>query len=109
MARGWIYKTNEAGKPRRFLNRREAAVWAGLTVGKPVGVIAFYVLLNAAIDAYRGADAWRSSFVVALAVVWGAIWLGVSLALYVYVALSGGVMDEEARHRYRNNETVRFW
>jgi hypothetical protein len=46
-----------------------------------------------------------------LASVFLAILLGggllVSLVLYLYVTLSGGIMDDEARRRYRNNETLR--
>jgi hypothetical protein len=46
-----------------------------------------------------------------LASVFLAILLGggllVSLVLYLYVTLSGGIMDDEARRRYRNNEALR--
>ena len=36
-----------------------------------------------------------------------AAWLLASGVTYLYLALSGGVMDDEARRRYRNNETLR--
>lgn len=104
--RKWMYKTDEAGKPRRFLGHGEAATWSMLTVGKLFGTIAGLMLLNAAVGAYRDGDPWSSLFVPTLAVAWLAIWLPASLALYLYVSLSGGVMDEEARRRYHNNETL---
>lgn len=35
-----------------------------------------------------------------------AAWLLISAVLYLYLTLSGGVMDNQARQRYRNNETL---
>ena len=104
--RAWIYKTDEAGKSRRFLGHGEAAVWALRQMGKVFGTFAALTLLNAAVRAYRdGWDGWFA-FTALLAVVWLAIWLGVSLVIFFFIALSGGVMDDEARRRYRNNETL---
>lgn len=105
--RGWIYKTDDAGKPRRFLGHGEAVLWALLTVGKVIGGIAVLMLLNSAVAAYRDWGAWVYTFIPALVGFWLAVWPCVSLALYLYVSLSGGVMDDEARQRYRNNETLR--
>lgn len=104
--RAWIYKRDEAGKPRRFLTPGEAILWALRQTGKVFGAFAGVTLLNAAIGSYR--DGWSGwlTFGTLLAAVWLAIWLGVSLVIFFYIALSGGVMDEEARRRYRNNETI---
>lgn len=101
-----MYKTDEAGKPRRFLGHGEAAVWSLLGVGRFIGVLALFGLLNSVLAAYRDGEIWRSAFVPVLAAGWLAIWLGVSLVLYLYVSLSGGIMDDAARRRYRNNETL---
>ncbi len=104
--RRWIYKTDEAGKPRRFLDHREAALWATLTVGKPLGAFSLTGLLalvfNPSADETVG---WLALTAVVLAIALSA-WLLASAVLYLYVSLSGGVMDREARRRYRNDETT---
>lgn len=50
--RKWIYKSDEAGKPRRFLNHREAALWAVTTVGKVFGTFALYWLVSSVFYAF---------------------------------------------------------
>ncbi len=105
--RKWIYKSDEAGKPRRFLNHREAALWAMMTVGKVFGALALYWLINFVFVTFRDGEFGGRMLTFVVAAIMLVTWLGTSLVLYVYVALSGGVMDDEARRRYRNNETLR--
>ena len=103
--RSWIYKTDEAGKPRRFLNHGEAILWALLTVGKLLGALALIMLLNSLFDPDRG-EIRLSILTPILVVILLATWSSISLILYLYVMLSGGIMDDRARQRYRNNETL---
>lgn len=105
--RAWIYKTDEAGKPRRFVGHGEAVAWALRQMGKVFGALAAATLLSSAVGSYREGR-WDLSFafVALLAAAWLGIWLSISLVLYLFVLLSGGIMDDEARRRYRNNETL---
>lgn len=105
--RRWIYKTDQAGKPRRFLNHREAFLWALTTVGKLFGVAALYLLVGSIFD-LRGSGevGWSMMLTLMLLAIVLAIGLLIAFAMYLYVALSGGVMDDEARRRYRNNDTL---
>ena len=108
--RKWIYKSDEAGKPRRFLDHREAALWALMTVGKVFGAYALYWLVSLVVGALRDGGSGWPTLTFALTSIALVTWLLVSLFLYLYVALSGGIMDDEARRRYRNNETLsRRW
>ena len=105
LVRKWIYKSGETGKPRRFLNHREAVLWAVLTVGKFFGVFALYWLTSVILDSWGGDEAGGPILTFVLLAILLAVGLLISLVLYLYVALSGGIMDDEARKRYRNNET----
>ena len=101
--RKWIYKSDEAGKPRRFLDHREAAVWALTTVGKVFGAFALYWLLNSVFYTFRDGELGGAMLTLIPAAVMLAAWLLISAVLYLYLVLSGGVMDDKARRRYRNN------
>jgi hypothetical protein len=93
----WPYKTDSAGKPRRFLSHREAASWTALKVGKFFGLALLFVLLEALIfpeESGRMDSAVYSAFLLVV------FWLLISAALYLYVALSGGVMGRDERRRY---------
>lgn len=105
--REWTYKKDQAGKPRRFLHHGEALLWALLTVGRFPGAFFGFWLLLFLIRAVRegGGIGW-STVTTVLVVALLTVWLLVSSVLYLFVALSGGVMDEEARRRYRNDETL---
>ena len=105
--RKWIYKFDAAGKPRRFLDHREAALWALMTTGKVFGALALYWLLNSIFYTFRDGELAGAVLTLVPAAVMVAAWLLVSAVLYLYLVLSGGVMDDEARRRYRNNETLR--
>jgi apolipoprotein N-acyltransferase len=104
--RKWIYKSDESGKPKRSLNHREAALWALMTVGKVFGALALYWLINFIFVAFRDGEVGMPMITFMVAAIMLATWLLISAVLYLYVALSGGVMDDEARRRYRNNETL---
>jgi hypothetical protein len=94
--RRWIYKTDEEGKPRRFLNHREAVWWAVLKVGKVLGLFVVSPILWA-IFGPEAPDRWaRASLAVAVVVV---LWLVAAGAMYLFVALSGGVMARAERRR----------
>lgn len=97
-SRKWLYKKDAAGRPRRFLSHREAARWAALTTGKVAGPFVLYALLMAFVhSAGPGlalAERAASFSVVAILPV---CWLVASGALYLYVALSGGVMGRDER------------
>ena len=45
--RGWIYKTDGEGRPRRFLSHREAALWATIETGTLAGPVVLYAFLSA--------------------------------------------------------------
>ena len=100
-ARRWIYKTDEEGRPRRFLSHGEAALWATLQTGKVAAPFALYAFLGAFLEtAGPGMPlAQRASyFSLPAAVV--LLWFLVVGAVYLYLVLSGGVMDrEEGRRR----------
>ncbi|QIN82584.1 hypothetical protein GBA63_07970 [Rubrobacter tropicus] len=105
--RRWLYKTDEAGKPRRFLDHREAALWAVTTVCKVFGVFALYFLIDSVLVPSRDGEFGEPVLTFMLLAVLLVIGLLISLVLFLYVTLSGGVMDDAARRRYRNNETLR--
>ena len=94
--RKWAYKTDAAGRPRRFLSHREAAGWAVRRVG------AFFLplLVSPVLWAVFHPDA-PSQRSTALPVVFAVacVWLAVVGAVYLYLALSGGVMSEAERRR----------
>ena len=92
--RRWIYKTDESGRPRRFLNHREAAWWAARKVGTffvPLLVSPVLWALFSPDEPYR----WAAVVPLMTAVV--CVWLVVIVTIYLYVALSGGVMDRAER------------
>lgn len=104
--RKWIYKSDEAGKPRRFLNHREAALWSMTTVGKVFGALVLYWLINSIFITFSSGEFGGPVLTFVVAAIMLVAWLLISAVLYLYLALSGGVMDDEARRRYRNNETL---
>jgi len=89
--REWIYKSDEAGKPRRFLNHREAILWAMITVGKVFGALALYWLINFIFVAFTDGELGGAMLTFMLTAILLVAWLLISLILYLYVALSGGV------------------
>lgn len=93
-ARGWAYKTDAAGRPRRFLSHREAAWWAVRRVG------AFFspFLASSILWALLGSPYERSTVLPVVAVL-ASVWLAVVGTVYLYLALSGGVMDKAERRR----------
>lgn len=78
-----------------------------MTVGKVFGAFALYWLIDSIFYTFRGGELGGAMLTLVPAAVMLVAWLLISLVLYAYVALSGGVMDDEARRRYRNNETLR--
>ncbi len=105
----WIYKTNEAGAPRRFLSHREAAWWAMIEVLKFAAprvwpLILGPIILSFAPNLFPGPTS-AARLVAGLAVgATLALWLGVSGVIYLYIALSGGVMDAVDRRKYLQGE-----
>lgn len=103
--REWIYKTDENGRPRRFLSHREAISWAALKVGRyagpPLGLCVVAIIFDPQ-GLGRLAFLLLGPMVLALCVT-------VVAVMYAYVALSGGVMgpDERMRHRERLRESRR--
>lgn len=119
--RTWPYMRDEEGRPRRFLSHREVLSWATRRVIRFVGPL---TVLGVVGGLGRGFIRSRESavtenvlpellryvvYAVAVSVVAGLV-LGslVAAAMYLYVALSGGVMDQEARRRYREERAVRL-
>lgn len=94
--RQWLYKTYESGRPRRFLSHRELLMWAARKVGGylgpplGLGVIAAIFVPQ---DLAREVFLWLS--VMGLALCATAV-----AGIYLYVALSGGVMSAEQRAGY---------
>ena len=94
--RSWVYETDEEGGPRRFLSHREAARWAVLKVG----TFFLPLLVSPILWALFGSDSpyrWSAAVPVAARVV--LLWLLVVGTIYLYLALSGGVMGEAERRR----------
>lgn len=94
--RRWLYKTDEAGRPRRFLSHRELLLWAALNVGGYVGPPLGLGLVIAIFDP-QGVG--REIVLALMAMVLAACVVGV-VGIYLYVALSGGVMSREERAGY---------
>lgn len=99
-SRKWRYRTDVAGRPRRFLSHREAAWWAALTAGKFASPLLLYASLMAFVhSAGPGlalAERAAPFSVVAMLV---AFWLAGSGVLYLFVTLSGGVAGRDERRR----------
>ena len=103
--RGWMYKTDEEGRPRRFLSHREAAWWAALKTGTLAGPVVLYAFLTAFLEtAGPGMPLAQRAiyFFVPTALI--VLWLCVVGAVYLYLVLSGGVMGETERRRYREDD-----
>jgi hypothetical protein len=95
-ARGWAYETDAAGRPRRFLSHREAAWWAA----RRVGTFFLPLLAPPVLWALFGAASpgrWLAALLVVAAV--ACVWLTVVGTVYLYLALSGGVMGKAERRR----------
>lgn len=94
----WIYKTDEAGRPRRFLSHREAAWWAA----RKVSVVFVPLLVYPFVWALFGFGSpypWSAVLFVATGVILASpTTVG---AVYLYLVLSGGVMGEADRRRHR--------
>lgn len=96
--RKWAYKTDGAGRPRRFLSHREAAWWAA----RRVGTFFLPLLASPILWAIFGSDSssrWLSALPLIVAV--ACVWFAVVGAIYLYLALSGGIMGEAERQRFR--------
>lgn len=104
-ARGrWIYKTDEEGRPRRFLSHREAAWWAALRTGTVAGPIVLYAFLGAFLEtAGPGMPLTERFAYFSLPAAVFLVWLAVVGTVYLYLVLSGGVMAPDERRR-RGNE-----
>ena len=101
--REWIYKTDPAGRPRRFLSHREAAWWAV----RRVGVFFLPLFSGPILWALFGPGSpgrWPEALPVVLAI--ACVWAAVVGTVYIYLALSGGVMGEAERRRYRESGRV---
>lgn len=94
--KGWLYKTDDSGRPRRFLSRREVIPWAALKTGRCAGPAPAIGLVTAIFDP-QGLG--REVFLSLAVMVFAACALAVA-GIYVHVALSGGVMGSEERGRY---------
>lgn len=94
--RQWLYKTDGSGRPRRFLSHRELILGAALKVGRYVGSALGLGLVIAIFDP----QGIGQEIVLALmAMVLAACVVGVA-GIYLYVALSGGLMSAEERAGY---------
>lgn len=94
--REWMYKTDEAGRPRRFVSHREAAWWAA----RKVGTFFLPLLVSPILWALFGSDSpyrWSAVPPVVAGVI--LLWLLAVGSIYLYLALSGGVMGEAERRR----------
>ena len=102
-ARRWIYKTDEEGRPRRFLSHREAAWWAARRTGTVAGPFVLYALLRAFLEtAGPGMPLAERAAYFSLPAVVFLLWLAAMGAVYLYLVLSGGVMAPDERRRRGN-------
>lgn len=103
MERDPLIPRDEAGIARRFQSHREAMRWAFGSVGRwGLNILSYYVVPAIGLvvwQLYKG-DLTLSLFGVevflAISVLFGS-WVSASVLLYVYIALSGGVMGREER------------
>jgi hypothetical protein len=95
-ARGWAYETDAAGRPRRFLTHREAAWWAACRVGVVFVPLLVYTFARV-LFGFDGPYPWSAILYVAAGVVLAS--LATVGAVYLYLALSGGVMGKAERRR----------
>ncbi|WP_047866570.1 hypothetical protein [Rubrobacter aplysinae] len=95
--REWLYKKDEKGGPRRFLSHRELAAWDALKVGRFAGPPLGLCVVATIFDPQ---ELGRLAF-LSLGLMLLAFCVAVVAVMYLYVALSGGVMGPEERLRYR--------
>ncbi len=90
--RKWAYKTDAAGRPRRFLSHREAAGWAV----RRVGTFFLPLLVSPVLWAVFHPDA-PSQRLTALPVMFAVacVWLAVVGGVYLDLALSVVVMTDD--------------
>lgn len=94
--REWRYKTDEAGKPRRFYGHRELGLWAALKVGRFAGPpLASGAVLSVVFSI--GLADFPLRIVLWLAVAALILCIVVAALVHAYVALSGGIMSAEER------------
>jgi len=106
---------DEEGRPRRFLSHREAVVWAvrrvllfvgSLTLVGVVGALGRGFIRSRESDVTENVLPEALAYVAFVLVSFVCIGLMVAGALYLFVALHGGVMDVEARQRYREEQAA---
>lgn len=98
----WHYKRDTVGNPQRFLGHWEAMWWALTRVGKFAGVVVA-ISLGRAVYEYFTSDDRYFAFFVSVAML--ALWVVVSGAFSLYLALSGGVMSRDERTRLGRSST----
>lgn len=103
MKHGLFPPRDRAGRPRRFHSHREAASWSAQVVarlglkGLPGGILAAAIIFGWQILSSEAS--FDPIGVVAVMVLLLALWLLGSTLLYLYTALSGGVMSRDERRR----------
>lgn len=100
--REWTYKTDEKGRPRRFLSHRELALWATLKVVRYAGPVVGLGAVALIFDP----EGFGRGFILLLGLMALALCVAVVAVMYAYVALSGGVMGSEERMRYQKRLRV---
>ena len=100
--RGWAYETDEAGRPRLFRSHREAAWWAARRVGVVFVPLLVYTFARA-LFGFDGPYPWSAILYVAAGVVLAS--LATVGAVYLYLALSGGIAGRGERHGRRGDGT----
>lgn len=104
--RTWIFKTDEDGKPRRFLSHREAAMWTASRVGAFFGLISVFGVARAIYEAFTSPSAFERQALIMILISLAVIWLGVCAVVYLYIVLSGGVMSRAERERRERTEAL---
>lgn len=95
--REWPYKTDESGRPRRFLDHRESVSWAAVRVVKFAGSsLAFGVVM---LLFFYPQDLRPVVILPVIAVVL-VLCAAAVVAIHLYFVFAGGVMDRDERQRY---------
>ena len=105
--RGWIYKTDEAGNPRRFSSHREAAWWATLRAGTLFGPMIALGAVRTLYLLFFSAPHIKVQVTIFVTLLVSAFWICASAIVYLYLNLAGGIMSRAERSKFERQHTVR--
>ncbi len=98
----WRYKRDADGRPRHFESHREVLVWALKSTGAIFGPFLGVAAVSAIYSLFTSEAPIQTEAAIVVATSVAVLWLASSAVMYLYVALSGGIMSRDER-KSRNN------